>query len=266
MSYSILYRAAFLKLNDDTYVPVGETGDNNVYDCERRRRSRSWSSSWSMFHGRLGWTEDEIIAAAQKVVDDTVLRYADIKREWDDRIYSRDEVLKQFGYFEALHLSGQNGCSAQQFIGWFRKGIRNARTLDELHKWGVRVYVGSYNKDGHYEKSSVMTEDELRGTYDRLRSEGRDAWISYSDIADVTFRLMCGNGECKRREPRTSGFVIRLVRGGWVHKKTPRRIFTTPDQDYAHIYASRRDAQQAAESLERLSLAFVIEERTAKAA
>ncbi len=44
MSYSIFYRAMFLKMSDGTFIPMIESGDNNVWEVERNRRAREWTA------------------------------------------------------------------------------------------------------------------------------------------------------------------------------------------------------------------------------
>lgn len=266
MSYSILYRAAFLKLGDGTLVPVGETGDNNVYECGfrgRYKRARSWSNCWSMFSGRLSFTEQEILSAVQKIIDKNVRENAGVKKDYEDHIYAREEVLHRFGYFASMHISGRQTCTADEFLGWFRRGIRNAHTLDEFLRNGVKVYVGSCNRENRYEEVVVRTEQELRDAYRRQKAEGRDATVRYDDIGEYTFRQLCPAASRKRSKGRDTGYIVRLADGRYVMQRTPRHFTLTSWPEYAHRYASSRDAAKVVAALEKCGNTSSVKEYTA---
>ena len=78
MSYTILYRSLFVKLRSGKYLPIVESGDNNVYEYNNRRRARSWQNDGSLYifaNRHYDLTADEIMAGIENIINDDKKRY-----------------------------------------------------------------------------------------------------------------------------------------------------------------------------------------------
>ena len=61
MSYTIFYRSLFVKTRSNKYLPIIESGDNNVWECGNKRRARSWHNCGWITGEKYLLTADEIM-------------------------------------------------------------------------------------------------------------------------------------------------------------------------------------------------------------
>ena len=213
MSYSIFYRAMFIKMEDGTFIPMIESGDNNVWDCDGRRRSREWCSSRWLFEteeqrSRYSLSGEEIIADAQTLIDEKLEQYVGKEPAFGGEPYTRDQVLKDFYFFSSIHISGSSQQTASRFLNFFKSGIRNAVTMDE-----VSVLLSWYDRDDKYMKEYVSTEKDLADAWNRLRSQGITPWIQLSEYsADRAWRELKQRNKKERvRKTPEKYFLITLI-------------------------------------------------------
>jgi hypothetical protein len=160
MSYDILYDKQFVKLPDGNFIPMILAGSNNVIEARYNgrgvgRRARDWFShdyvlknSKSRYFG----TEKLIMKNVQDCIDNCVERNANVKKDYETKIYTEEEVKNSFGYFESLAIGNQSTgkATAKKYYNFYKNGIKNALTIEELHKLGIHVkftvYKG-YNRE-----------------------------------------------------------------------------------------------------------------------
>ena len=111
MSYEIIYNSVFLK-SSAGITPCILSGSNNCYDADNRRRSRDWS----VFFNELADTPENIMAKALNMTGGTYQEHWKSNGKWVD-----DAGVLRF----------------------FRNGIQNACTLEELLDANRDQYVGS---------------------------------------------------------------------------------------------------------------------------
>lgn len=251
MSYSIFYRAMFIKMKDGTYIPTIESGDNNVWDCDGRRRSREWCSSRWIHEteeqkARFSLTEEEIISSAQAFVDKKVEEYDGREPAFGGEPYTKEQVLKDFFFFSSVKISGASEQTAARFVGFFRSGIRNAVPMCD-----VTVFLAWYEQDNKYDREFVKTEEDLAATWERLRARGITPWICLTDgSAQRAWRDVkaCNRMNRVKRE-HTECFIVALNENGtdkYLLRLTGRHLWFTRWADSAHKYATRKGAEHAA--------------------
>lgn len=256
MSYSIFYRAMFIKMKDGTYIPTIESGDNNVWDCDNRRRSREWCSSrWTHEteeqRARFSLTEEEIISGAQAFVDKKVKQYEGREPAFGGEPHTKEQVLKDFYYFSCVKISGASEQTAARFVGFFRSGIRNAVPMSE-----VTVFLAWYEKPENeggekYHREFVATEEDLAAMWERLRARGITPWVCLTDgSAQRAWREVkaCNRMNRVKRE-HTECFIVALNENGvdkYLLRLTSRHLWFTRWADSAHKYATRKGAEHAA--------------------
>lgn len=142
MSYGILYRKAFIKVDDNLIIPVLESGDNNVYDvCGRGRekRSRDWYNH--KFHTKGAFMIDK----------NDLLKNIEYNRL---EVKSREEDYKDesFGWFTSVSLYGKHTSttSFNDYRNFFLNGIKKGKTIEEYLlydvKFSLRVYKYDFEK------------------------------------------------------------------------------------------------------------------------
>lgn len=262
MSYTIFYRAMFMRMSDGTYIPMIEMGDSNVWDVDRNRRSREWSSCRWMHESEeqrrlYSLAESEILGAAQREVDSRVERYAGTEPAFGGEKYTREDVLSNLGYFNGIHVSGRSITSASNFLNFIKSGIRNAVSWDDLKQTGCSLHLGWYEEGGNYRREYARDEDELREKWAGCYAAGITPWICFGEVLGDRLWDMVRSRNRKPRPERkqlTEYFVIRFnLRGAdrYMVKLTSRNLRYNPYQDEAHKYTSRKVAERAAGSIYR---------------
>jgi hypothetical protein len=253
MSYSIFYRAMFIKMKDGTYIPTIESGDNNVWDCDNRRRSREWCSHrWNYEteeqKARFSLTEEEIISSAQAFVDQKVKEYDGREPAFGGEPHTKEQVLKDFYYFSCVKISGASEQTAALFLNFFKSGFRNAITMDELDG-GLSLFWYDNTNGGHHEY--VQNEEELAEKWDRLRARGITPWVCLTDgSAQRAWREVKDRNRMNRvKREHTECFIVALKENGvdkYLFRLTGRHLWFTRWADSAHKYATRKGAEHAA--------------------
>lgn len=183
MSYSIFYRAMFIKMKDGSYIPMIESGDSNVWECDNRRRAREWCACRWTFETpeqreRYSLSEQEIMDAAQHDVDKHVQEYAGKEPAFGGQPYTKEAVLADLGFFNCIHISGHGTTSASRFLNFFKSGFRHAITMDDL-EGGLSLFWYDNTNGGHHEY--VKNEEELAEKWSEFQSKGVKPWITLSE-------------------------------------------------------------------------------------
>lgn len=136
MSYDILYRKQFVKVDDKHVIPMVEIGSNNVWEMDNKRRARSWNNI------ELGRTFNSIIVSNEQLLANIDrIRESEIDKT-KDRTEEDDKYTdNRFGYFTAMALYGRStrGTTFGQFKGFYKSGIEGAMTVEELKENGISV-------------------------------------------------------------------------------------------------------------------------------
>jgi len=257
MSYTIFYRAMYIRLGDGTYIPMIESGDNNVYDCDRNRRSREWTSCRWLHESeeqrkRYSLTEKEILDRAQAEIDRHVKEYTGREPAFGGNPYTKEQVLADLGFFNCIQVSGRRITSAACFYNFMKSGIRNAVTMEEL-RCGLRL--SWYRKDGKYETDYAADEKELAEKWNKFQDEGITPWIGLSESeAEYAWQIVKNRTKTERK-PKTlpeHPFVIEFLYGDstkYVVQLTSRHLKFNDDNLYAHKYATEKAAKNACEKI-----------------
>lgn len=264
MSHTIFYRAMFIKMSDGTYIPLIESGDNNVWDVDRNRRSRDWCSCRWMHETdeqrrRFSLTEEEILDTARREITSTVEKYAGEEPPFGGSPYRKEQVLADLGFFNCIRISGHTTTSASCFFNFIKSGIRNAVTFDEM-RCPVRLSWYELSEDKKTSKwctDYAKDESELALKWAGHLAQGRTPSIGLSEgnaeYAWETVKARNRRPRTERKKP-TEQFVIAFDYGGverFLVKLTSRNLKFNPWKDCAHKYASRKVAENTAASISR---------------
>ena len=261
MSYAILYRAMFVKLSDGTFIPITESGDNNVWDVDRNRRSRSWSNERWLHRTdeqrkRYSLTQQEILCSIQQQIQDTITRYAGQQPSYAKEPYTEELILKELSYFTAVTVYGHSVTSAAQYLGFFKSGFRHAVTMEEAG--GVRLSWCEVSEDGKsskYHTDHARNEKELADKWAEHLSQGRTPWIGFSEYSGESAWQAMKTRTAKPRAERQTPTEQHIVAFSYqcceryMTKLTSRKIFFNPFKDDAHKFSSRKIAENAMERI-----------------
>lgn len=150
MSYDIFYDKQFVKVNENTFIPMVLTGSNNCTEWSprgRERRARSWHNFSYILNGAVAGSLDEMLkiqaGVRQGLVDSNGEEYSD----------------KSFGYYTGLSAGG-GGCNMTygQYLGIAKTGCAKALTVEQLRQENVTISIGT----SRYEKEEKLAEAGLK--------------------------------------------------------------------------------------------------------
>lgn len=139
MSYDILYGKQFIKVDDKRVVPFILIGSNNCYDLDNKR-SRDWNNTYAHSEGRhIIADNDKLLANIDKYREDTMKRSADNVIEYKDDSWAYDD--KRWGYHTSVSFYGKHttGTTFGAYKSFYKNGIKEAMTIEELDAVGVRI-------------------------------------------------------------------------------------------------------------------------------
>lgn len=129
MSYTIEYDSFFFQSGKNTYIPMWFSGDNNVYETNRRR-----ARSWSIFMGLFDVSKEQLDESIKPMLG----RY---NQHW-----------KRHGKW----------VDDKALIRWIKNGVKNAMTLEEFltaNKWrSLSCELRVYDTDTVYETYQNQAE------------------------------------------------------------------------------------------------------------
>ena len=248
MSYTILYRSMFVKMSDGKYIPMYEVGDNNVWECDNKRRARSWYQADFIAKGRMCLTADEIMAGVEDYINSVKQSCMENpKPNYDggdgNTYYTEKEIESRFGYFDGISIYGKSThvTTANQIRNFFKKGIERAVPFDE-----VKLKVQWCVKYPDYERRCPETEDEFFAAVKEGQDAGHQAWVSFDHFGNTEHLWEKMKRETTRKKvkvERTTGYVVTcdyryLISAG------SRNFKVNPYLEYAHVYPSRANAEK----------------------
>lgn len=232
MSYTILYRSMFVKVSNERYIPLYESGDNNVWECDNRRRARSWGHYYPCGlrgdHKTLPFfTEHELLAIMESDLDQAV--------------------------YCGLTVSGIRCTDKKDLMNYWSRGIKRAKTFEEFEAADIQLQVKDlnwYNSDKPHYSRHVNSEEELIKAWNECVEQCGNAEVRpVYNVSDYEYRQLYPK-QLKVEKPRNEGYVV-TINGYYVKKVTPRRFTYTYAMEYAHHYPSRSTAEKLKQRIER---------------
>lgn len=140
MSYQIYYSRAYVRLDDNHFIPMICSGSNNCWE-DSRKPEKIWSVIFDAKNpDKVVYTKDEIIAIADEAYDSL------IKHGGDLPFKSRYKTF-----------------SAKEFRNWIVNGIRSSYTVEDYSKMGNRLYVSTEKATiNDWDHRICVTTDELQ--------------------------------------------------------------------------------------------------------
>lgn len=253
MSYTIFYRSMFVKTSDNKFIPMIESGDNNVWEADNKRRAREWHNCGWLTKEHYALNEAELMHGVEQIIGSVKEQYVgQLKDKWDENNTERwteEEVEKQFGYFEGLAIGGNwtGKTSAQMVRNFFRKGMERAVSTDE-----VTLNVHWCTEYPHYEHRYTHNEEELLAAIKEGKDAGHTVWIGYNRWEiERLWNLRQAEAKAKvRREKKehTIGYVVKFGYR-YVAKMSSRHIWHNSWLEYAKRYTSRSAAEKVAQRI-----------------
>ena len=229
MSYTILYRTMFVKVDNDQFIPLYECGDNNVWECDLRRRARNWEHHYPCFLRKdlfslPFFTEKQLID----------LTAADVEQQ----------------EYCGTHISGKGCASRNDLINYWRRGVKRAKTFDEIHDAGIKLQVTdtNYGDDAPHFSKEVRNVDELIAAWTQCLAEcGTAELIPCDDVSEFRYKSLYP-AKPKVLRNHENGFVVKFGYR-YVSKMTPRSLWHTDWLTSAKKYTTRSAAEKVVQRI-----------------
>lgn len=255
MSYSILYRSMFVKMSDGKYIPMYEVGDNNVWECDNKRRVRNWYQADCIAKGKVSLTEDEIMAGVENLINSVKNQYVGkVVEDYNGgdgvRTYTDKEIESRFGYYEGIAIYGKSThvTTAQQVRNFFKAGISNAVSFED-----VSLKVNWCIKYPEYEYRYPKTEDEFFAAVKEGQDGGNQIWIEFChpwDVEHLWDKKKAENKKIRAKVEHTKGYVV-TCNNHYLVKATSRNFMVNSYLGYAHVYPSLANAEKMQKRISR---------------
>lgn len=262
MSYTIFYRALFVKTRNNKYVPIIEAGDNNVWECDLHRRARSWSTVRLLEDSKATLTANEIMGGVERWIKNKKEQYVGKPTDSFDKNcttrYTEKDIEQNFGYFDSLVI-GSGYCyntSAQMVRNFFKRAIERAVDFDKI-PLEITWYVHDPNDRYSSKTESVYpkTEDELEEMFNAAKAKGCSPWVTFRHGYDADYILQMQkidrmNERYKNKHEHKRGFVVTIA-GHYLSKATSRNFRYTDGISWAHVYTTRKAAEKIQQRIQR---------------
>jgi hypothetical protein len=268
MSYEILYRKQFIKVSENEFIPMIETGSNNCYDVTNNRRSRDWWADTYITEGKIIDTKENILARIDKIRTDKIESAKESVERYKDDTFTYDD--KRFGWHTsiAIYGKGTSGTSFGMFKGYYLTGFKQAMTVEELKEKDVQLVVrmSRYDDEGLKKRGLEKKEDVYIDTTEQLVNTlkefkeyyGNDFQPFYLTFSndwgiDRLYRERRYQNADKRRANRKAKsyihvsvyFVLACKEvAGYFVKNTKRGFRYSPYSTGGKLFATHKDAEK----------------------
>lgn len=251
MSYTIFYRSLFVKTREGKYIPMIESGDNNCYEINNRRRARSWDCVRLTEEPKLSLTAGEIMAGVERWIKDKKEQY--IGRPIDvfdmtSRPITEQDVEDDFGNYDGLAIGNANWSktSAQTVRNFFKRGIENAIGFGEIDMEVMWYDIDPNDRtSSKTERRYPKTEDELTEMFEKVKAEGSTPYVSFANQYAPERIFEQRKAERMRNRAhreKTKGYVV-TINGYYFTRMAARHFNYDYGLGWAHVYATRKAAE-----------------------
>lgn len=251
MSYTIFYRSLFVKTRDNKYIPIVESGDNNCYEIDSRRRARSWESVRLTEEPVFSLTANEIMAGVERWIDNAkernIGRPIDVFDKTSRPITERD-VEEGFGNYDGLAIGNANWSktSAQTVRNFFKRGIKQAVDFKDVNLVLWWYAYTDDRKNVKTERRYPKTEDELLEVFEE--GKRKNCYPCFSFLNPWSVERIFEQRKLDRiinreRKEKTKGYVV-TINGHYFTRIASRQFHYDYGLGWAHVYATRKAAEK----------------------
>lgn len=246
MSYSIIYDKQFIKVRENSFIPLILCGDNNLYEGNGKR-VRDWSVFSHILDGGIYGSLEYMLKKSEEIKANIISR----NKEYNDRYKETGQenaiceyTDDKFGWFDGIAIGGKHTSKTTygDFVNIFKSGVKNAITIEEaIEKFYVsfRFKTSSYDdeklKDQLKEpvNCQIKTTEELIKKYeelsDYLKNTGVNLCFNVSASEEFGKRVRRIKSPVQKRQKslvpvdfffvvkdmKTNNYVAKLNRNGY---------------------------------------------------
>lgn len=188
MSYQIYYNKQFVKVNDQ-FIPMTLDGSNNCYEiiCGREVRERNWNCRDYYFSsigkGELLAKKDIIINSVNQYIEKRVKNA--LESDYREQHETEEYIRNHYGYYSGESFGGRcASLTATQYLNFWKNGIKNAKTIEELASADVYLKFTVYKWKTYKFSIDIPEEKLIKTTSDFL--EELKKWNEFKNSCIIT--------------------------------------------------------------------------------
>lgn len=249
MSYHIYYRSLFIKLADNEYIPIFQSGDSNTVYVNSNKKCRDWGN-----HRLNGKT----ICSKQEILD--------YPKQLRNGVKGHPEYSDEsFGWFTclAIHPKHTTATSYKSFENLFINGIKKAKTIEYLKKFNIHLIMSVFVFDDVLFKESglekyngvLITEenpaDQIEFYLNYYKDSGASVSFKFSETnIDRIFEHQKAErlvGRIVKKTNLTNYFVLKPIEEnlGYFVRLSKCNIFSIKSLEKAKKYETEKQANIA---------------------
>lgn len=153
MGISIFFDKQFIRLSDNTFIPMLYAGSSNWYDAgsngRNGRRSRDWGNQTFHTGGKISATASEILASIETEKVNRYERAIESSKSFNEAEPTLASVEKSYGYWLGLSIGGSSTSKTTygMYKGFYTTGMKQAMTVEELVAKNIIVHAHIYHWD-----------------------------------------------------------------------------------------------------------------------
>ncbi len=255
MSYDIVYGKCFVKLNEDSFIPIIVYGSSNCYEYtyssrgNTQRRERGFSN-WGQWNG--GQSKE-------------IVTRSDVENKlkiWDEDVRQTNLRYKEQGIgvnsdptrIDGLFKYGSKTFTMKGFKLFIKHGIKTAKTIEEIREAGLSLKVRAYKYN-----QPIIVEDYPKTTIEFFEiyakakefckeNEGYRIDIYFTNTVDYVLkkfkvgrkRTYVNKSELKEY------FIIRNNNTGYYYSRgTKKGLYWTTSKGFSNVYKTQKDAEKS---------------------
>ena len=277
MSYEIIYDKQFVKVNDNTFIPMILAGSNNCTEWSpsgRERRARSWYNCSYFTGGSIAGTMEQML---------------EVQEEERKRRMEKDEDYsdKYFGSWSGIRINGTLATFGT-YTGIVKTGCNKALTIEQLKEEYVDLHIHTYLSDktrevlkeqglepiSFFPQTTKELEDFIKNVEPKYKGkkEGH-LYISYSGMYESTPKQIRKKyfpkvSKTEKQEVKSIfGYTVKAIRKeddsiiGYLYSYRGGSFRYTPYKTSSKQFLMKKDAEKLAKKMteRRITIKFVTE-------
>ena len=279
MSYEIIYDKQFVKVNDNTFIPMILSGSNNCTEWSpsgRERRSRSWFNFGYLLGYAIAGTMEQMLEKQEEQ------RKKEMER---DEAYSD----KSYGAYSGLRINGTLA-SFGAYTGIVKTGCKKALTIEQLAEENVNLHIRTYSSDktreilkeqglepvSFFPQTTKELEDFIKNVEPKYKGKKEGTlYISYSGMYESTPKRIrrkyfaSTTTSVEKQEVKSSiGYVVKAIETkddytiGYLVSFRGGSFRYSPYNTGGKQHLMKKDAEKIAKKMtaRRFTIKFVVEQ------
>lgn len=177
MGYNTIQRKAFIKVDEDRFIPFVRTISSNCFDLNGAHAREDFSLSIAKTQAV---TMDDVIAWVEETVHNKANSEYYISQGRTEK-----DIRDRFGYYTTFYVNSNRSMTDKQVVRFFKRGQTDSKTVEEWRELGGIIVMRKYGG----ERFIINTTDELLEKLEEYNNISKGYYV-YVENLDRVFDNM----------------------------------------------------------------------------